>query len=302
MSSRSIGVTNVSLRRRMMSWVIRSPSCSQIRMSRARSALSGKWRSIWSSRSAARWLFPAASSNRSKNWRSLDTSTCDRRGMASLSFTGAAIRAARGNIAALRDEPRLFDAFGHLRRERGAHALAQLPHRARLVVLHTPVLDLPVRGHDRVRGARVAVEGHAHAAGIHQLDPGLGPALERQVRVPEHEPRLQDALEHLLLRVVVLGPEAAHVRDRRRVDIAGSLAAEVERKRAQLRARLRAERLVAEAHGALHHLVLRSVGGMGRPALAVAAKPIRVERAQELEGLARPRAEQRVVATEYEAL
>src|SRR5947209_9113701 len=39
MSSRSIGVTNSSLRRRMMSWVIRSPSCSQIRMSLASVAL-----------------------------------------------------------------------------------------------------------------------------------------------------------------------------------------------------------------------------------------------------------------------
>src|SRR3954451_5731126 len=114
--------------------------------------------------------------------------------MASLSLTGAAIRAARGNIAALRDEARPCDAFGHLRRERGAHALAQLPHRACLVVLHTPVLDLAVLGDDRVRGARVSVEWHAHAAGVHQLYAGLCAALERQVGVPEHEPRLQDAL------------------------------------------------------------------------------------------------------------
>jgi hypothetical protein len=34
MSSRSIGVTNVVLRRWMMLWVIRSPSCSALRMSR----------------------------------------------------------------------------------------------------------------------------------------------------------------------------------------------------------------------------------------------------------------------------
>ena len=33
MSSRSIGVTNVEFRRWWMSWVIRSPSCSQITMS-----------------------------------------------------------------------------------------------------------------------------------------------------------------------------------------------------------------------------------------------------------------------------
>ena len=42
MSSRSIGVTNVWLRRWMMSCVIRSPSCSQITMSRASSPWSGQ--------------------------------------------------------------------------------------------------------------------------------------------------------------------------------------------------------------------------------------------------------------------
>ena len=41
MSSRSIGVTNVEFSRWWMSWVIRSPSCSQITMSRARSLRSG---------------------------------------------------------------------------------------------------------------------------------------------------------------------------------------------------------------------------------------------------------------------
>ena len=42
MSSRSIGVTKVWLRRWMMSCVMRSPSCSQMRMSRASSLRSGK--------------------------------------------------------------------------------------------------------------------------------------------------------------------------------------------------------------------------------------------------------------------
>ena len=41
MSSRSMGVTNVVLRRRMMSWVIRSPSCSALRMSVERPAVVG---------------------------------------------------------------------------------------------------------------------------------------------------------------------------------------------------------------------------------------------------------------------
>jgi len=70
MSSRSIGVTNVEFSLWWMSWAIRSPSCSQITMSRARSARSGKWASIWSSRSAPRVTLRAASSNRSKNSRS----------------------------------------------------------------------------------------------------------------------------------------------------------------------------------------------------------------------------------------
>ena len=41
MSSRSSGVTKVVLSRRMMSWVILSPSCSASRISRARSAIVG---------------------------------------------------------------------------------------------------------------------------------------------------------------------------------------------------------------------------------------------------------------------
>src|SRR2546429_508568 len=80
MSSRSIGVTNVSFRRRMMSWVIRSPSCSHMRMSRVSSSRrSGNERSSWSSRSAARTMFPPASSKRSKYRRSRETSNCERR-------------------------------------------------------------------------------------------------------------------------------------------------------------------------------------------------------------------------------
>ena len=41
MSSRSIGVTKVVLSRWMMSWVIRSPSCSALRMSRGEAAVLG---------------------------------------------------------------------------------------------------------------------------------------------------------------------------------------------------------------------------------------------------------------------
>ena len=75
MSSRSIGVTNVWLSRLKMSCVIRSPSCSASRMSRASAERSGNVASISSSISPARATLTAASSKRSKNSRSLGTKT-----------------------------------------------------------------------------------------------------------------------------------------------------------------------------------------------------------------------------------
>src|SRR3954453_21873079 len=81
MSSRSIGVTNVLLGCWNMSWGIRSPSCSQTRMSRASSARSGHAARIWSSSSGTGTTFAAASSKRSKNSRSRGTNTWDRRAM-----------------------------------------------------------------------------------------------------------------------------------------------------------------------------------------------------------------------------
>ncbi len=58
MSSRSNGVTKVELRRLMMSWVIRSPSCSDLRISRFRpSDPSGQFWSISWSRPAERTAF-----------------------------------------------------------------------------------------------------------------------------------------------------------------------------------------------------------------------------------------------------
>src|SRR3954464_6269571 len=79
MSSASIGVTKVELVRWEMSWVIRSPSCSTSRISRARSALSGQPLSISWSSFAARSEFPPACANRSKKTRSLGTSEKARR-------------------------------------------------------------------------------------------------------------------------------------------------------------------------------------------------------------------------------
>src|SRR3954453_6907114 len=86
MSSRSIGVTNVWFRRWMMSCVSRSPSCSQIRMSRETSFVSGKPRSIWSRRSALRTRLRAEASNRSKNSRSRGAKRFARRGMGARSY------------------------------------------------------------------------------------------------------------------------------------------------------------------------------------------------------------------------
>ena len=66
MSSRSIGVTKVELRRWMMSWVIRSPSCSAFSTSRPRPSSSGQVPIIWSSSRAACSAFWPAWMKRSK--------------------------------------------------------------------------------------------------------------------------------------------------------------------------------------------------------------------------------------------
>src|SRR4051794_17709607 len=157
-------------------------------------------------------MLPAASSNRSKNWRSLDTSTCDRRDIGVLSLARrrfgscAAGRppseprpATGGNIAPSGDETSFGDAFFHLRREWRVESLAQRGGRALPVVLGAALLDLAVVAQQGVGGAVVAVERHADAAGVQELDAGVRLAAELQVRVPEDEPRLEHAREHLLL-------------------------------------------------------------------------------------------------------
>src|SRR4051794_16320761 len=146
MSSRSIGVTNVWLRRWMMSCVIRSPSCSQIRISRVSSLRSGYWVSSSSRSAAARRMFPPASSNRSKNWRSRGARAFARR-------TG-------GKLALADVEPGLLHAPGG----QLAHALAHGGHRRLPVVLHAAAFD-PVPVDDRIRRPVVAVERHPDAAG-----------------------------------------------------------------------------------------------------------------------------------------
>ena len=74
MSSRSIGVTKVVLSRWMMSWVIRSPSCSALRMSRASPLSSGHCSSMSRSSFEVRRVFWPASVKRSKKTRSWGTS------------------------------------------------------------------------------------------------------------------------------------------------------------------------------------------------------------------------------------
>src|SRR6185503_13531058 len=70
MSSRSIGVTKVELSRLTISWVIRSPSCSAVKIARPSSSSSGQRAIIWSSSRAALSVLVPASTKRSKNVRS----------------------------------------------------------------------------------------------------------------------------------------------------------------------------------------------------------------------------------------
>ena len=117
------------------------------------------------------------------------------------------------------------------------------------------------------------------------------------MRVAEHEPAAVDRAEQLLLPRPRLGHEALHVRDRRAVAVERPVAGEALGQRGQLAHELGAEQLRAALDRALHGLgrVVRRRG----PPLAVAADPLRVELAQPLDRLARPRAEQGVVAAEH---
>src|SRR3954469_21921204 len=134
MSSRSIGVTNVWLRRWMMSWVIRSPSCSQIRISRASSFFSGYWVSSSSRSDAARRMFPPASSNRSKKCRSRGARAFARRTSGNLAL---------GDV----ESGQLHAAGGDL-----SDALAHGRHRGLPVVFDAPAVDA-VTVHHGVGGA-----------------------------------------------------------------------------------------------------------------------------------------------------
>src|SRR5215210_8138442 len=121
-------------------------------------------------------MLPPASSKRSKNSRSLGAMTLEKR------TAGQASRAS-GHSGV--DTGGLDAACRQLARR--AQALADRSRARPVVVPHAPVLDLPVRVEKPIGGPRVAVEGHPHAAEIHELDPVARGAAEREVGVPEHQ-------------------------------------------------------------------------------------------------------------------
>src|SRR3954452_8426771 len=178
MSSRSIGVTNVWLRRWMMSCVIRSPACSQIRISRASSFFSGYWVSSSSSSDAARRMFPPASSNRSKKCRSRGARAFARR-------TG-------GKLALRHVEPGQL----HAASRELADALAHRGHGCLPVIFDPPALDA-VAVHHRVGGAMVPVPRHPDAAGVEQLRLIRALTRELDMGVAEHDPPGVDAVEQV---------------------------------------------------------------------------------------------------------
>src|SRR5436190_7333017 len=159
----------------------------------------------------------AASSNRSKNWRSLDTTSCDRRGMAASPSGGflclskcadppaqpPLCPAARAVYLCARRLPgfeaRTLDAARDHLHELAPEVVAQRRRAGDRVVLHAPVLDPSVLVEERVRRAGVAVERDADAARVHQQDAVRPLALERQVGVAEDEHALAHTAEQLLL-------------------------------------------------------------------------------------------------------
>src|SRR5918999_834627 len=177
----------------MMSWVMRSPSCSQIRISRASSLRSGKSASISSSSRAARKMLPPASSKRSKNWRSRGARTLGRR-------TGRKLSGGGG-------EPGLFETA----RERVPPTLAPKIHDRPPVILGAPPLNASVVVEQRVGGAVVVVERQADAARVDELNALRRCALKLDVRVAEDDALGLDALDEL--RVLRARPvrEADHV-------------------------------------------------------------------------------------------
>src|SRR5204862_7234834 len=190
--------------------------------------------------------------------------------------------------------------------DRVAEVEEALPHgrcARSVVVAHATELHLAVLGDERVAGARVAVEGHADAPRVDELDPSLGgTATELEVGVAEDESLVVHAAQELLLVVGGLREEAADVRRRRAVAVARLVRDVSLRERGELLDHRVAELSAARGDRTLHQLVVRRLPRARGPALAVAADPRRVELSQPVDGLRGPGPEQGVVAPEDEAV
>ncbi len=183
-----------------------------------------------------------------------------------------------------------------------AEALAHGGGRRHVVVGDAALLDGAVVGDQGEGGARVAVERHPDAAGVQQpqVVAAGGGAVERQVGVAGDQQRLVDLAQQRGLAGRGLRQQARHVRQRRAVAAADPVEDRLRGQRRQPRDGRVAELSGAPARRRPHRR--RRLGRGVRPALAVAADPGRAAQLREPhDGLARPCAEQRVVAAEQPA-
>ena len=146
----------------------------------------------------------------------------------------------------------------------------------------------------------VAVERHADASRVHELDAARPGALELQVCVAEDDALGLHAHQPLGVRVLRLGVEAVHVGERRGVAEERALAGGGLGQGGELPAQLLAGHLAGAIDQRLHRL--GRVGRVDEPAVDVAADPLGVELAEAADGLDRPGAEAGVVAAEEEPL
>src|SRR5215211_3927703 len=172
--------------------------------------------------------------------------------------------------------------------------------RALDVVLGAAELELAEIALDRPRGAPVTVERHADAARVDQFDAAGARTAELQVAVSKDDRPVVLAADPALVLGLRLEPETVVVASDAAVHVEDTVELGVRRQRVQPVELVIGQRARHELGVGLHHL-----GAVGRrlaqPPLAVAADPGRIlQRAQALEGLARPRARRGVVAAEEE--
>ena len=225
MSSRSIGVTNVWFSRWMMSCVIRSPSCSQIRMSRASSLRSGY---------VVQHLLEQPG-------RAQDVA-------AGLLEEVEELAVARGEDAGQAHRVGTL-ALNPRRTGQAPSGVPAVPRPALAPQPRTPASRTPpdaARGalavDHRVRGPVVAVHGIPTLPGlISSMPPGPWRVNARCVCPKTTRSRL-DAHQELGVRLRGLGEEALHVRLRRGVAVERAVDRRGLRKAAQLGHKLLAER------------------------------------------------------------